>query len=106
MLATGSNSLGNMFVPINVIKLILVTGAGSRTFRKEANLGIGIISTTSMAFVSKTADAGPSAKCVSNGDIIVWFCNKPVKDQMDLPKVAGNGGPGTEISWGFQFGGP
>lgn len=101
--AMGGNHaiVGNMFVPINVLKPILadLVAHGKRSGQARPWLGMRLVEMQGHLLVTRVSEGGPAARSgLVEGDIIVGAGGEPLEGLADFyRRVWSSGGAGTEV---------
>jgi serine protease Do len=100
-IAGGSQTPGNMFVPIDLLKPILadLIAKGHRSEAPHPWLGLATEEVHGHLMVTRVSQEGPADKAgVRNGDLVVGVGTDPVKSQEELyRKVWGLGSAGIDV---------
>jgi len=99
--AGGSQTPGNMFVPIDLLKPILadLIAKGRRSEAPRPWLGLATEEVHGHLMVTRVSPEGPADKAgVKNGDLVIGVGADPVKSQEELyRKVWGLGAAGIDV---------
>ncbi|WP_440680966.1 S1C family serine protease [Candidatus Pelagibacter sp. HIMB1623] len=104
--ATGINSPGNMFVPINDLKPILddLIQNGRRTKNIKPYMGLTSSDNTGQVKITRVNNNGPAAKAGFNvNDTILAVNNEKINNIEDFYKIVWSyGGPGTKLQFDIE----
>jgi S1-C subfamily serine protease len=98
---SGEQNLGNMFVPIDILKPILadMIASGKRKGAGRPWLGMGTEQMHGMVIVTRVSPEGPAAAAgIETGDVVIGVSNVAVDSQTELyRKVWGLGDAGVKV---------